>query len=122
MTSWASRRSWPLTATQVEAEAADNSLVPVPSQPAAEHTAALPRCMALVADLSEQELPGGLSWHEAEAVPLLADYECSGCGFIRVTEVVVCSCGFTSAAAGGLASGVTTVTLIGGHVAVHRGR
>ena len=59
-------------------------------------------------DLTEALVPGGLTWYEPEAVPMLADYECRGCGF-------------AAAGAGGLVSGVTTVTQLSGHVVVRRG-
>jgi hypothetical protein len=72
-------------------------------------------------DTSEQLLPRGLAWDEQAAVPLLADHECSGCGFIPGIEVVSCSCGFGASAAGGLDSTVTTVTVIAGHRVVRCG-
>ena len=72
-------------------------------------------------DLTEAVVLGGQTWHEPEAAPMLADYECRGCGFIPGIEVVACSCGFAAASAGGLVSGVTTVTQVSGHVVVRRG-
>lgn len=78
--------------------------------------------MSAAVDLSEQAGALGLPWLEPEAVPMSADWECSGCGLLPGVEVIACSCGRVTAAAGAVTSDVTTVTVVGGHVAVRRAR
>lgn len=70
--------------------------------------------MSIASDLTDRAGSLGLPYHEPEVFPMLADYECAGCGLIPGIEVVACSCGRHLLPAGTVVAGTTTVSYAAG--------